>query len=55
MNRNRHKDKPKTSTYSPNSIGGMVDVSLIKKKFHESLKNDTKDSEKSIQRKREKK
>ena len=54
MSRNRHKNKPKASSYSPNSIGGMVDVLEIKKKFHDSLKNDKKDSKKSIQGEREK-
>jgi len=52
--KHRHINKPRTSTYPPNTIGGMVDVVFIKKQFHESIKNDTKDSKKSIQGKREK-
>ena len=40
MARNRHKTKPKASDYSPNSIGGMVDVLKLKKAFHKALKND---------------
>jgi len=51
---NRHKNKPKASSYPSNSIGGMVDVLKIKKDFHEKLKNDKSNSQKSIQRKRKK-
>jgi len=55
MGRNRHKTKPKASDYSPNSIGGMVDVLNIKKAFHKALKNDNKTAKESISRKGEKK
>ena len=49
MGNNRHKNKPKASAYPSNSIGGMVDVLKIKKKFHEQLKNDKSNSKESIQ------
>ena len=48
MARNRHKTKPKASDYSPNSIGGMVDVLKLKKAFHKALKNDTKIAQQSL-------
>ncbi len=52
MARNRHKTKPKTYNYPPNSIGGMVDVLKVKKAFHKALKNDNDQiAEKSISRK----
>tara|TARA_R110001592_G_scaffold31068_3_gene110133 strand:+ start:767 stop:904 length:138 start_codon:yes stop_codon:yes gene_type:complete len=43
MGRNRHKNKlDKEISY--NSIGARVDFALIKKKFHEKLKNKSVDN-----------
>ena len=48
MPRNRHTNKPKTSDYSLNSIGGMVDVLKIKKRFANLLRDDKKTTEESL-------
>lgn len=44
--RNRHKNKSKKQ-YSPSSIGGRIDSKLLKKQFHEKLKNKFDKSEKN--------
>ena len=48
-------NEPKSSTYAPNSIGAMVDVSAIKKKINDNvIKNDKKNTTITLQGKRKK-